>query len=330
MTCGDALPWDCLSEECEEGHMKREEKSAVVEDLHDKFSRAKVAILTECSGLPVNQISELRRKLRSAQAEYRVVKNTMAARAVDGTTLVEAKPFFKGPLAMVIGYDDPVMPAKILRDFMQAEKRDQKMAIRLGLMEGKVLQPAQVTAVATLPGREVLLSMLLSAMQGPARGLVCALNGIIRDIVGVIYAIQEKKKEGGENMATAEGKLSKEDFIKAIEGMTLLEVSDLVKGLEERFGVTAAAPVAVAAAGGGAAAPAAEEKDSFDVILAGAAADKKIQVIKVVRELTSLGLKEAKDLVEGAPKPVKTGVTKDEAATMKKKLEESGAKIEVK
>lgn len=134
-------------------------------------------------------------------------------------------------------------------------------------------------------------------------------------------------------MATAEGKLSQEEFIKAIEGMSVLELSELVKGLETRFGVTAAAPVAMAApgaAGGGGAAAAAEEKTSFDVILASAAADKKIQVIKVVRELTSLGLKEAKDLVEGAPKPVKTGVTKEEADTMKKKLEESGAKVEVK
>ncbi|MEK6618009.1 MAG: 50S ribosomal protein L7/L12 [Nitrospirota bacterium] len=132
-------------------------------------------------------------------------------------------------------------------------------------------------------------------------------------------------------MPTTEGKLSQEEFIKAIESMSVLELSELVKGLETRFGVTAAAPVAVAAtqAAGGAAA-AVEEKTSFDVILASFAAEKKIQVIKVVRELTSLGLKEAKDLVEGAPKPVKTGVTKEEAETMKKKLEESGAKIEVK
>ena len=108
-------------------------------------------------------------------------------------------------------------------------------------------------------------------------------------------------------------------------------MADLVKGLETRFGVTAAAPVAVAAAGGGGAAAApAEEKTSFDVILASAPADKKIQVIKVVRELTSLGLKEAKDLVEGAPKPIKSGATKEEADTMKKKLEESGAKVEIK
>ncbi|HET6465140.1 MAG TPA: 50S ribosomal protein L7/L12 [Nitrospiria bacterium] len=131
-------------------------------------------------------------------------------------------------------------------------------------------------------------------------------------------------------MATAT-KLSKDDLIKAIEGMTVLELSELVKALEEKFGVTAAMPaMAVASAGGGAAAAAAEEKTSFDVILLSAAADKKIQIIKVVRELTSLGLKEAKDLVEGAPKPVKSGVAKEEAETMKKKLEEAGAKAEIK
>jgi large subunit ribosomal protein L7/L12 len=131
-------------------------------------------------------------------------------------------------------------------------------------------------------------------------------------------------------MATAT-KLSKDELIKAIEGMTVLELSELVKALEEKFGVTAAMPaMAVASAGGGAAAAAAEEKTSFDVILSSAAADKKIQIIKVVRELTSLGLKEAKDLVEGAPKPVKSGVAKEEAETMKKKLEEAGAKAEIK
>jgi ribosomal protein L7/L12 len=127
-------------------------------------------------------------------------------------------------------------------------------------------------------------------------------------------------------------KLSKDDLIKAIESMTVLELSELVKALEEKFGVTAAMPaMAVASAGGGgAAAQAVEEKTSFDVILSSGAADKKIQIIKVVRELTSLGLKEAKDLVEGAPKPVKTGVAKEEADTMKKKLEEAGAKVEIK
>ncbi len=125
--------------------------------------------------------------------------------------------------------------------------------------------------------------------------------------------------------------MTNEEIIKAVEVMPVLQLSELVKALEERFGVTAAAPVAmVAAAGGGGAAAAVEEKTAFDVILTTVPADKKIQVIKVVRELTSLGLKEAKDLVEAVPKPVKTGVAKEESETMRKKLEEVGAKVEIK
>jgi large subunit ribosomal protein L7/L12 len=117
-------------------------------------------------------------------------------------------------------------------------------------------------------------------------------------------------------------------LVDELSGLTVLEAADLSKMLEEKWGVSAAAPVAVAAAGGAAAA-AVEEKTAFDVILATAGA-QKINVIKVVRELTGLGLKEAKDLVEGAPKPVKTGVAKEEAETMKKKLTEAGATVEVK
>ena len=116
-----------------------------------------------------------------------------------------------------------------------------------------------------------------------------------------------------------------------IQGLTLLEASQLVKLLEEKLGVSAAAaaPVAVAAAAGAAAAPAAEEKTEFNVILTAAGANK-INVIKVVREVTSLGLKEAKDLVDGAPKPVKEGVSKDEAEAIKKKFVDAGATVEVK
>ena len=312
--------------------MKKDDKAAAVAELHDKFSRAKLAVMAECSGVAVNHMTELRKRLRDANAELRVVKNTLAARAVDGTQLADAKPHFKGPLAIVMSYDDPALPTKILRDFIRAEKREEKMKMTVGVLEGKLLHGAQLAAIASLPTKEVLLSMVLSVMQGPARGLVYALSGLLRGLVSVMVAIQDKKKGEGA-MPTTEGKLSQEDFIKAIESMSVLELSELVKGLEGRFGVTAAAPVAVAAApggGGGGAAAAVEEKTSFDVILAGAAADKKIQVIKVVRELTSLGLKEAKDLVEAAPKPVKTGVTKEEAETMKKKLEENGGKVEVK
>jgi len=124
--------------------------------------------------------------------------------------------------------------------------------------------------------------------------------------------------------------INKEDVITFISNMTVLELSELVKELEDKFGVTAAAPVAVAApAAGGAAAAPAEEKTEFDVILTGSG-DKKIQVIKEVRAITGLGLKEAKDLVEGAPKPVKESVPKEEAEKIKKQIEEAGGTVEIK
>jgi large subunit ribosomal protein L7/L12 len=123
--------------------------------------------------------------------------------------------------------------------------------------------------------------------------------------------------------------LTQEEIIEAIGGMTVLQLSDLIKAIEVKFDVKAAAPVAAAAGPvAGAAAPA-EEKTSFDVILK-AAGEKKINVIKVVRAITGLGLKEAKDLVEGAPKAVKEGATKDESEKIKKELEENGAQVEIK
>ena len=123
--------------------------------------------------------------------------------------------------------------------------------------------------------------------------------------------------------------LNKEQILDSIAALTVVELVELIKAIEDKFGVSAAAPVAVAAAAPGAAAPAAEEQTEFTVILQ-AAGEKKVEVIKVVRELTGLGLKEAKDLVEGAPKLVKEGVSKDEAENIKKKFTEAGATVEVK
>ena len=127
----------------------------------------------------------------------------------------------------------------------------------------------------------------------------------------------------------AKATMSKDEIIEAIGGMSVLELAEMVKEMEEKFGVTAAAPMMAAPTAGAAPAAAEEEKDSFDVILA-SAGEKKIQVIKVVRELTSLGLKEAKDLVDGAPKPVREGVGKAEAEEIQKKLQEAGASVEIK
>jgi len=123
--------------------------------------------------------------------------------------------------------------------------------------------------------------------------------------------------------------LTKDQLIEAIKSMTVLELSEMVKALEEEFGVSAAAPVAAAPAAGAAPAEAVEEQTQFDLMLT-AFGDQKIQVIKVVRALTGLGLKEAKDVVEGVPSAIKEGVTKDEAEEAKKKLEEAGASVEIK
>jgi len=133
------------------------------------------------------------------------------------------------------------------------------------------------------------------------------------------------------NIKEEEMAVTKDDVLEFIDKMTILEMSEFIKEFEERYGVTAAAPVAVAAAGGAAAGgeEAAAEKTEFDVVLT-AIGDKKIQVIKAVRELTALGLKEAKELVDGAPQPVKTGVPKEEAEAIKAKLEEQGATVELK
>ena len=128
--------------------------------------------------------------------------------------------------------------------------------------------------------------------------------------------------------------MNTEEIIKSIEDMSVIQLSQLIKALEEKFGVSAAMAAPVAAAGGAPGAAAAEEKKEektqFDVVLKAFPADKKINIIKVVREVTNLGLKEAKDLVEGVPKPLKEGVSKDEADTIKKKFAESGAEVEVK
>jgi large subunit ribosomal protein L7/L12 len=140
---------------------------------------------------------------------------------------------------------------------------------------------------------------------------------------------KKKIKKNKENKLGGTMSATKDQVFEFIDKMTILEMSEFIKDFETRYGVSAAAPVAVAAVAGAPAAAVEEEKTSFDVILS-AVGDKKIQVIKVVRELTSLGLKEAKELVDGAPKPVKTGISKEEADAIKAKLEEQGATVELK
>ncbi len=307
--------------------MKKEMKSQVIAGLHEKFSRAQVAILTEFFEVPVGEMTELRKLLRGAKAELKVVKNRLAMRAAEGTPLAIAKDRFRGSLAITLGYDDPIVPAKVLYDFIAKERRRQRLTMRSAVVEGKIVEAEQLTALANLPSRQQLLGMLLSAMQGPIQGFVGVLSGSVRSLVYMINGLIEQKKGTGEMAnVNVESTLTDDEILGAVEQMSVLRLSELVKKIEEKFGVTAAIPMAAPAAA--AASAEVEEKTAFEVVLK-SVGDKKIQVIKAVREITSLGLKEAKDLVEGAPKPVKSGVAKDEAEKIKKTLEEQGATVEI-
>lgn len=170
--------------------MNKEEKQKWVGLLHEKFNKATVAILTEYNGLNVAEMTELRSQLRSAGAELRVVKNTLAVQAAEGTRLGEVRSAFQGPIAVALGYHDPVAPVKILEAFSDNKKQ---LKIKLGLVEGHILDSRNIKAVARLPKREVLLAHLVGQLQQPLRGLVWCLEGIPREFVGTLQAIKDKK-----------------------------------------------------------------------------------------------------------------------------------------
>ena len=170
--------------------MTREEKQTQVKDLHEKFSTATVAILAEFNGLKVEEITELRRKLRSAEGELKVVKNNLAIRAVDGTPLSETKPSFVGPVAVAFGYADPVPATKIVQEF--SDEKD-KFKIKIGVIEGRVIDSKNIKFVARLPAKEVLIANLVSQLQAPITGIVFVLEGMLQQFVGVLEAIKEKK-----------------------------------------------------------------------------------------------------------------------------------------
>jgi large subunit ribosomal protein L7/L12 len=308
-----------------------QEKVAAVEDLKSRLGGVKTVVLTEYRGLTVQQLSELRKQLRAVSAQYEVVKNRLARLALASTALEPLGAHLKGPTGVIISKDDPVAVAKTLHAFARGH---QALAIKAGYVEGQMLPPAELRALAELPSRDALRAQLVGAIQGGLAQMVGILIAPHRDLV---YVLQQRGAADGADAEGTKGEIDMatvEQIAEQLGKLTLLEAAQLSKMLQEQWGVSAAAPVAVAAVPGGAGgaaagAAAAEEKTEFDVIL-GAAGEKKIQVIKVVRELTGLGLKEAKDLVDGAPKPVKEKVTKAEAEDMKKKLEEQGATVSVK
>lgn len=171
--------------------MKLEQKQKIVEELSDKFRKSKVLIITDYKGLNVTTLNELRRKLREFDIEYRVVKNTLLARAADDTDVAKIKDAFKGPSAIAMSFEDPVSPAKVLTKFAEENK---KLEIKMGVMGARVLNIDDIKALSSLPSREVLLGQVLSSMIAVPTGLVSALSNIPRKMINVIQAIKEQKE----------------------------------------------------------------------------------------------------------------------------------------
>lgn len=170
--------------------MKREEKASIVEELSDKFAKAKIAIVTDYQGMTVNALEGLRRELKKSKAEIRVAKNTLLRRAVQGTSFEGIGDYFKGSTAVAISYDDPVAPAKVLTGFVKGHP---DFAIRVGSMDGKNLSAADLAALSTLPSREVLLGQLLSVMNAVPTSFVRVLNGVPTKMLYLLNGLADKK-----------------------------------------------------------------------------------------------------------------------------------------
>jgi len=171
--------------------VKINEKKRIVEDLHEKFSKSKVVILTDYKGLDVDSINDLRRKLRESQIQYQVVKNSLLIRASKDTDVELIKGSFKGPSAVALSFDDPVSPAKVLTKFAG---ENENLEIKVGIMDGKVLDISAIKALSALPSRELLMGQLLSVMNGVPTGLVRALVDVQRRLLNVMMAIKEQKE----------------------------------------------------------------------------------------------------------------------------------------
>lgn len=170
--------------------MARPEKEATVREIEEKFNKSKSVILADYRGLNVTEVTELRKKLREAGIDYRVVKNTLTSRAAKAANIDGLDQFLSGPTALAFGANDVVMPAKILNEFAKDHK---KLELKGGVLEGKVIDLAAVKELANLPSREALLGQLAGMLQAPMRGLVTVLSGPLRNLTYAVEAVRKQK-----------------------------------------------------------------------------------------------------------------------------------------
>lgn len=167
------------------------EKQKTVSEIKGKLADSTVVIFTDYRGLSVAEMTDLRSRLRKAGVEIKVVKNTLARFALNELGLEEVIPYLEGPNAVVFGHQDPVEPAKLVNDFIKERK---KLQFKAGILDGRLLKPADIEALAALPPKEVIVAQVLGGLQGPIRGLVYVLNANLAGLARVINAIKEKKE----------------------------------------------------------------------------------------------------------------------------------------
>jgi large subunit ribosomal protein L7/L12 len=308
----------------------RAEKDEEVDIIAEKLGQAEIAVLTEYRGLSVSDLQDLRGRLRPLGVEYIVAKNTLARFAAERTGRTGIVPDLVGPTAIAFG-SDPVATAKALQDYTRVNRT---FLLKSAMLGDRRIDVREVEQLATLPPVDQLRGRVFGMIVSPLQSTVSILSAPLAGLARLLAARCEQIEESGGGAASGEANMATVDeLVQNLGELKVLDLANLVKRLEEEWGVSAAAvaaPVAVAAGGGDSAAAAApaEAQTEFDVVLKDFGA-KKIEVIKVVRELTNLGLKEAKDLVEAAPKPVLEGVAKDAADAAAGKLRDAGATVDV-
>jgi large subunit ribosomal protein L7/L12 len=292
--------------------MNRDQKAAAIAEIAADIEQSDAVFAVDFRGITVFQIAELRAKLREADASFRVVKNSLTERAADQSGASDLKPLLQGPTALTFVRGDAASAAKAIADYARVT---QLLPFKGGLLEGAALDAEQLRASPSLSARCASSEKQLERGEGRPSPRAATRQP------------KPQLQQQETDMAT-----TTQDWIEELKSISVLELAERIKALEEEFGVSAAAVAAPVAAAGGAGGEAVAEEEgptTFDVVLT-AAGDKKIQVIKVVRAATGLGLKEAKALVDEAPKPVKEGIDKDEAAKLKQELEEAGGSVELK
>jgi large subunit ribosomal protein L7/L12 len=308
------------------------EKGAAIDQLADQLGKAEIAVLTEYRGLSVTDLQDLRGRLRPAGVRYVVAKNTLARFAAERTGRTSIVADLSGPTAIAFG-TDPVATARALQDYTRVNRT---FVLKAALLGDRRINAREVEQLATLPPVEVLRGRLFGMIVSPLQRTVNVLSAPLASLARVLEARRQQLEETGGDAATGGVSMATiDEIVQSLGEMKVLDLASLVKRLEEEWGVSAAAVAAPAAAGAAAAtdgtaaaAAPAEAQTEFDVVLKDFGA-KKIEVIKVVRELTNLGLKEAKDLVEAAPKNVLEGVAKDAADAAAGKLRGAGATVDV-